>query len=74
MTLRNRLGPLRTPEPDAECPDLHTMIAIGRNGEILTRKPRLGISLEDRIKNCRRRLNIPERNKETFPLFVIKSE
>jgi hypothetical protein len=47
---------------------------IGRNGEILTRKPQPEIRLEDRIKSYRQRLNIPERNEETFPLFVITSE
>ena len=46
------------------------MTVIGRNGELLSRKPQHEPSLADKEKNWRRRTGLPEQRDGTFPIFV----
>jgi len=48
------------------------MTFIGRNGEILSRKPRDEVSFDERVKNYRRRIGLPEEQREgTFEIFAM---
>jgi hypothetical protein len=47
-------------------------IVIGRNGELLSRKPQKSPTFNERVKSYRRRIGLPvEQREDTFPIFAI---
>jgi hypothetical protein len=48
-------------------------MCIGRNGELLSRKPQRERSFDDRVKSYRRRIGLPAEEREnTLPIFATR--
>jgi hypothetical protein len=48
-------------------------VYIGRNGELLSRKPQRERGFDERVKSYRRRIGLPEQREDTFRIFAMPS-